>query len=83
MGSNVRVGSTPIFATINNIYIMLPYGKSAKMRYNYTDCHPKRLRKKFGDKWKYVNWWETELGGIDKGAERQHAKTEIRKELND
>jgi hypothetical protein len=59
---------------------MLPYGKSAKMRYNYTDCHPKRLSKLWGGKW--VNWWEAELGGIDKGAERQRIKSEIKKEIN-
>lgn len=56
---------------------MLPYGKSPKMRYNYTDCHPKRLGKGV------VNWWETELGDVDKGAERQRAKIELKKELND
>ena len=50
------------------------------MRTNYTDCHPKRLGKKFGGKW--VNWWETELGDIDKGAERQRVKNEIKKEIN-
>jgi hypothetical protein len=55
---------------------MIPYGKNKKFRYNYTDCHPKRLGKGV------VNWWEVELGGIDKGAERQRAKTEIRKEVN-
>jgi hypothetical protein len=55
---------------------MIPYGKDKKMRHNYTDCHPKKLGKNV------VNWWEVELGGIDKGAERQQAKTEIRKELN-
>jgi hypothetical protein len=55
---------------------MIPYGKNKKFRYNYTDCHPKRLGKGV------VNWWEVELGGIDKGAERQRAKTEIIKEVN-
>jgi len=55
---------------------MLPYGKSKKMRYNYTDHHPKKL----GKGW--VNWWEVELGSIDKGAERQRIKNEIRNELN-
>jgi hypothetical protein len=60
---------------------MIPYGKSPKMRTNYTDCHPKRLSKKFGGG-KWVNWWETELGGIDKGVERQRAKQELKKELD-
>jgi len=55
---------------------MLPYGKNKKFRYNYTDCHPKRLGKDV------VNWWEVELGGVDKGAERQRAKQELRKEVN-
>ena len=55
---------------------MIPYGKNKKFKYNYTDCHPKKLGKNV------VNWWEVELGGIDKGAERQQGKTEIRKELN-
>jgi hypothetical protein len=55
---------------------MLAYGKNNKLRYNYTDCHPKR----FGKGW--LNWWEVELGKINKGAERLRAKTEIRKELN-
>ena len=59
---------------------MLPYGKSPKMRYNYTDCHPKRLRKLLGGKW--VNWWETELGDIDKGVERLRAKQELNREVN-
>lgn len=56
---------------------MIPYGKNKKFRYNYTDCHPK----KFGRHSR--NWWEVELGDIDKGAARQKAKREIRKELNE
>ena len=56
---------------------MIPYGKNNKFRYNYRDYHPKKL----GKGW--VNWWETELGGINKGSERQHAKIDIRKELYD
>ena len=55
---------------------MIPYGKNKKFRYNYTDCHPKRLGKNV------VNWWEVELGGVDKGSERQEAKRELRKEVN-
>ncbi len=53
---------------------MIPYGKNAKMHYNYQDNHPKKGR---------VNWWEVELGDINKGAERQRAKREILKELKD
>jgi len=30
-----------------------------------------------------MNWWEVELGGVNKGAERLRAKTEIKKELNE
>lgn len=52
---------------------MLPYGKNKKFRKNFTNCHPKKLMR---------NWWEIELGGIDKGSERQEAKRNIRKEIN-
>ena len=55
---------------------MIPYGKNKKFRYNYTDCHPKKLGKNV------VNWWETELGGVDKGVARQESKKEIRKEID-
>lgn len=53
---------------------MIPYGKNKKMRSNFPDNHPKKG---------WVNWWEVELGGVDKGKERQEAKKEIRKEIND
>ena len=53
---------------------MLPYGKSKKIRQNLPDNHPKKG---------YVNWWEVEWGDVDKGAERQRAKADIRKELDD
>ena len=56
---------------------MISYGKNRKFRKNFTDCHPKKLGKNVR------NWWEVELGGIDKGAARQEAKRKIRKELND
>lgn len=56
---------------------MIPYGKSKKMRYNYIDCHPKRLGKGV------VNWWEVELGDINKGSERQRVKQEIKKQINE
>jgi len=59
---------------------MLPYGKNKKFRKNFTDCHPKKLTKRWGGKW--LNWWEVELGGVDKGSERQEAKRELRKEVN-
>jgi hypothetical protein len=52
---------------------MIPYGKNKKMRRNLPDNHPKKG---------YINWWEVELGGVDKGSERQEAKKEIRKEIN-
>jgi len=54
---------------------MIPYGKNKKFRYNYTDCHPKKLGKDVR------NWWEVELGGVDKGSERQKVKREIKKEI--
>ena len=34
---------------------MKPYGLRDKFKYNYTDCHPKKL----GKGW--ANWWEVEL----------------------
>ena len=61
---------------------MLPYGKNRKFRKNFTDCHPKGLGKNKGWGNRIRNWWEVELGGVDKGAERQRAKAEIRKELD-
>lgn len=56
---------------------MIPYGKERKFRFNFTDCHPKKWGK--GVK----NWWEVEMGGVDKHAERQKSKREIRKEINE
>ena len=53
---------------------MIPYGQDVKKRKNYTDCHPKRLGKDV------KNWWEVELGSIEKGRERMNAKKEIKKE---
>ena len=53
---------------------MIPYGKNKKFKLNLPDNHPKKG---------YVNWWEFEWGDVDKGRERQEAKREIRKELND
>lgn len=52
---------------------MRPYGEPSKMRTNYPDNHPRKG---------WVNWWETELGCIDKGRARQKAKREIRRELD-
>lgn len=54
---------------------MLPYGKNRKFRRNFRDYHPKKLGRHMR------NWWEVELGGVDKGAERQRAKREIRNEI--
>jgi len=53
---------------------MIPYGKNRKLRENFPDNHPKKG---------YVNWWEVELGSVDKGRARQEAKIEIRKELDE
>lgn len=52
---------------------MIPYGKNKKMRENYPDNHPPKG---------WVNWWEVELGGVNKGSERQRAKRDIRKKIN-
>jgi hypothetical protein len=52
---------------------MIPYGKNNKFRYNYPDFHPQKG---------WVNWWEVELGGINKGSARQQAKIILRKELD-
>lgn len=53
---------------------MLPYGKNKKFRSNFPDNHPPKG---------WVNWWEVEMGGINKGRARQEAKREIKKELDD
>lgn len=52
---------------------MIPYGKNRKFRYNYRDHHPKKE--------KAVNWWEDELGNVNKKSERQKAKRKIRNVL--
>jgi len=52
---------------------MIPYGKNKKLTKNYPDNHPQKG---------YVNWWEVELGGVDKGSERQRAKNDLRLEVN-
>jgi len=51
---------------------MLAYGKNNKFRCNYPDFHPQKG---------WVNWWEVELGGVNKGSARQQAKNEIEREL--
>lgn len=56
---------------------MIPYGQNKKKRYNFVDCHPK----KFGKDVK--NWWEVELGSVDKGRERQQAKKELLESLSE
>ena len=53
---------------------MIPYGKNKKMRYNFPDCHPKKG---------YVNWWEVELGDVDKKSARQEAKRDLKKEVDE
>jgi len=52
---------------------MKAYGLDKKIRLNLVDHHPKKG---------YVNWWEVEWGGVDKGAERQRLKQELKKEVN-
>jgi hypothetical protein len=52
---------------------MKAYGIDKKKRYNYPDNHPHKG---------WINWWEIELGRINKGAERQRIKRELMKELN-
>lgn len=54
---------------------MKEYGLRDKLRYNYTDCHPRKG---------WVNWWEVELGtGKSKKTARWKAKKSIRKELEE
>jgi hypothetical protein len=53
---------------------MQPYGKNKKMRRNLPNNHPPKKG--------YVNWWEVELGGVDKGSERQRAKRDMVIEIN-
>jgi hypothetical protein len=55
---------------------MKPYGLRNKFRYNYTDCHPKKL----GKGWK--NWWEVELNTVkSKKSARQGVKNFLKKLL--
>ena len=53
---------------------MKPYGQNKKMRHNIPDVHPQKGR---------IMWWKVEWGGVDKGAARQEAKRDIRKELDE
>jgi hypothetical protein len=53
---------------------MLPYGINDKMRFNYPDNHPQKG---------WVNWWEVEIGYVDKRRARQKAKKALKRELND
>jgi hypothetical protein len=56
---------------------MKAYGLRSKLRYNYTDCHPKKL----GKGW--VNWWEAELNSVkNKKSARQLVKKIIKNSLN-
>jgi len=52
---------------------MKAYGLRKKIMLNLVDNHPQKG-------WK--NWWEVEMGGVDKGSARQKAKREIRKIIN-
>jgi len=50
---------------------MKAYGLRDKLRYNYTDCHPKKG---------CVNWWEFELNIVkSKKTSRQKIKRELKK----
>lgn len=49
---------------------MKSYSIGVKIRYNYTDCHPKK-----GDK----NWWEFMSYSGSNTATRMRIKREIRK----
>ena len=53
---------------------MKAYGLEKKIRLNLVDHHPHKG---------YINWWEAEWGHINKGAERQRIKRELKKETND
>ena len=53
---------------------MKAYGKNRKFSKNFPDSHPPKG---------WVNWWEVEMGNVDKGRERQEAKREIRNEINE
>ena len=52
---------------------MKPYGLRSKFRYNYTDCHPKKL----GKGW--VNWWESELHTV---KNKKSIRLKIKRLLN-
>lgn len=54
---------------------MKPYGQDNKKRKNYTDCHPKKLGNGV------MNWWEVELGSVEKSRERMKVKKEIKDSL--
>ena len=51
---------------------MIPYGKNDKFHMNFPDNHPKKG---------WVNWWEVELGDVNKKSARQKAKREMLKEV--
>jgi hypothetical protein len=53
---------------------MKPYGLRNKFRYNYTDCHPKKL----GKGW--VNWWESELHTV---KNKKSIRLKIKRLLNE
>lgn len=53
---------------------MKAYGMPNKKRYNYIDNHPKKG---------FVNWWEVEIGCVDKKRARQQVKKEIDLDIYD
>lgn len=53
---------------------MRPYGERNKINSNIPDVHPQKG---------YTMWWKIDWDDVHKGAERQRAKRQIRKELND
>jgi len=52
---------------------MISYGKNNKFKYNYRDYHLKKDN--------IINWWEDELGGVNKKSERQKTKKELKNVL--
>ena len=60
-------------SSVQNLIKMKAYGLNKKFRFNYPDNHPPKG---------WVNWWETEMGSVNKGRARQEAKRNLRKEIN-
>ena len=53
---------------------MRPYGERKKLNTNIPDVHPPKG---------YTMWWKVEWDDVNKGRERQRAKREIKKVLED